>query len=112
MKTTCLRCGGQFQTDDSGASPSYCVTCCAFFHLQQQEASKGTRGAHFFADKAAPGKMPQLPVCVLVAGRERCGVCGSVEVHSEYGFSPFGLGAFNRCHTCGVVLNFHADTGE
>lgn len=104
---TCIRCG--LATCPSTDPPTgYCVLCIKHFREVLKEGHAKGKTPQGFADGSFLSAR-DCPVCILVSGRDRCSLCGSLELVEEYGHTPFGCGTFKVCDDCKAILDFRED---
>lgn len=111
---SCVRCGKE--TPSTDPPTGYCPACITYFRERLvQGRAKGKTEAGFADGKFLPAK--DCPVTILVSGRDRCGLCGSLELVEEYGHTPFGCGTYKVCEElnicqCGAILDFREGKGD
>lgn len=113
---TCEKCKKDFEGD---TFVGYCPTCVSAYRDLQNQIGRvknirlgDGRSIHLdgqFADPKECAKSVMNPI----TGTMVCGLCGSDELESGYGFAGgFGLGVYNYCGGCRSIIDFVEDSDE
>lgn len=111
MLVNCSRCESSFSCD---TWRTYCPQCVEMFadnRVRAEQAQRPLPNVICSGKIIDPADCPKSAV-EPVTGRVVCGLCGSDQLNSEYGFCCHGLGVFHRCWGCGTALNFIEDGDE
>lgn len=110
MNLTCQKdgCGKEF---DVSTWRLYCPDCVQEFRdvKKHMSAVRNPTGMHLNVQCAAGVISPKTGI-EPITGHEVCGLCGSTEVESGYGFAGgYGLGVYTFCLGCNSFLNVVED---